>query len=248
MGISGGSSSGKSESAGYGYSSSLANSVNAAQNTSSQNVWGAQAPALGNLYQQAQDKAGQGVDAGSAGAMATGIGALSKLAGGTTPLDQFATPNSALAQQQLGAAATQIGNQFNRVVLPGLTSSAGVAGALGGSRDMLARGLAASDAQQQIADAGTSIYSNMWNSAASAAAGKTDAMLSAGQALPGAALQNFGLSWAPLQQLAGILGGPTVLGQSSGNSFGLSQAGSQSENWNSSKSTQSASNFGFNFF
>lgn len=244
MGMSGGSSSGQSSSSGYGYSSSLANSVNASQST--QNVWGGQAPALESLYGQAQQKAGQGVDAGSAGAMATGIGALSKMAGGTTPLDQFANPNSALANQQLGVAANQIGDQFNRVTMPGLTSSAGVAGALGGSRDGIARGIAASDAQRQIADAGTSIYSNMWNSAASAAAGKTDAMLSAGQALPGAALQNYGLSWAPLQQLSGILGGPTVLGSS--NSLGVSQAGTQSENWNSAKSSQSAANFGFNFF
>jgi hypothetical protein len=230
--MSAGSSNGASASSGYGYSSSLANSAT--------NVWGAQAAPLQSLYGQAQGQAGQGVDPSISGAAAGGVGALSKIAGGTTALDPFTNPNSDLARRQLSDASTEIGNNFNRVVMPGLTSAAGTAGALGGSRDYLARGVAASDAQSQISKAGTDIYSNIWNNASQAAAGKTDAMLSAGTSLPGAALQQYGLGWAPLQQLSGILGGPTVLSQS--------QAGTQSENWNSSKSTQKSSQFGFNFF
>lgn len=240
MGMSAGSSNGNSSSSGYGYSTNLAQSVN----QSNQNVWGGQAAPLTDLYAKAQTQAGAGVDSSMTQKSAGGVEALSQIAQGNTALDPFTNPNSDLARQQLQDASTQIGNQFSRVTLPGLTSAAGTQGALGGSRDALARGVAASDAQQQIGQAGTSIFSNMWNNAAQAAAGKTDAMLSAGQALPGAALQQYGLNWAPLGQLSQILGGPTVLG----NSMGVSQAGGQSENWNSSKSSQSASQFGFNFF
>lgn len=244
MGMSAGSSNGQSSSSGYGYSQNMAQSVNASN--SNQNVWGGQAPALQSLYGAAQGQAAAGMNPALTQASNGGIDALSKIAGGQTALDPFTNPNSDLARQQLQDASTQIGNQFNRVTLPGLTSAAGTAGALGGSRDSLARGVAASDAQQQIGQAGTSIFSNMWSNAAQAASGKTDAMLAAGQALPGAAMQNYGMSWAPLSQLAGILGGPTVLGNSS--AMGVSQAGGQSENWNASNSKQNASQFGFNFF
>jgi hypothetical protein len=231
--MSAGSSNGQSSSSGYGYSTNLAQSVN----SSTQNVWGGQSGALTNLYGQAQGQAARGVDPSISGASAGGVGALSKIAGGTTPLDGFADPSSSAGKAMMDSIAAGVGDKFNKVILPGLTSAAGQAGALGGSRDGLAKGVAASDAQSQIMQAA-------YGQAAQAAAGKTDAMLSAGTALPSAALQQYGLSWAPLGQLAGILGGPTVLG----NSMGVSQAGGQSENWNSSKSSQSASNFGFNFF
>lgn len=221
MGMSAGSSNGSSQSSGYGYSANMA----------ATNVWGAQQPGLENLYSSAQKQAAKGVDSSISGASAGGLSSLEKIAGGSTALDGFADPNSATAKGYMASVADDVGQNFNRVILPGLKSAAGVAGAYGGSRDYLARGVAASDAQGQIANAA-------WNNAASAAAGKTDAMLSAGSALPSAALSTYGLSWAPLAQLAGILGGPTV----------LSQAAGQSENWNASKSSQSSSQFGFNFF
>lgn len=233
MGMTAGSSNSNSSSSGYGYSTNMAQSVNA----STQNVWGGQADPLVNLYGQAQGQAAQGVDPNISAASAGGVNALSKIAGGQTPLDGFADPTSATAQGYMSNVADQLGQNFNRTILPGLQSAAGQAGALGGSRDYLARGVAASDVQGQVANAA-------WGNAAQAAAGKTDAMLSAGQALPGAALSQYGLSWGPLSQLASILGGPTVLG----NSAGMSQAGGQSENWNASQGSQKSSQFGFNFF
>lgn len=237
MGMTAGSSNSNSSSSGYGYSTNMAQSLNASNST--QNVWGGQAAPLTSLYGQAQGQAAQGVDPNISAASAGGVNALSKIAGGQTPLDGFADPTSATAQGYMSNVADQLGQNFNRTILPGLQSAAGQAGALGGSRDYLARGVAASDVQGQVANAA-------WGNAAQAAAGKTDAMLSAGQALPGAALSQYGLSWGPLSQLASILGGPTVLGNS--NSMGVSQAGGQSENWNASQGSQKSSQFGFNFF
>lgn len=260
MGFSGGSSNNSSSSYGYGYNQSLAQSLNAQQ--SNQNVWGAQAPALGNMYGQAQALAGKQAGAGAAsqalvdrnmGAVNQGIGAMGKIAGGGGPLAAYAQPNNALARQQLDAASAAIGENFQRNIIPGITSAAGQVGGIGGSREALARGVAAGDASNAIARAATDIYSQQYGIGAQAAAGQTDAMLTAASAMPGAATSavNLGMSpyaaaWAPLQSMAQILGGPTVLGQSSG--MGISQAASLGEDWRSQKSSGKSSQWGFNLF
>lgn len=256
MGFSGGSNSGSSSSTGYGYNQSLAQSMNA----STQNVWGAQAPALQDLYGRAGQLAGQQGDAGAVqqklvndnmGAVNGGIGALQDLAAGGGVLANYANPNSDMARSMLDNASQAIGENFNRNILPGITSAAGQVGGIGGSREALARGVAAGDAANAIGRAATDIYSQQYNVGAQAAAGLTDARLSAAQALPGAATGavNLGMSpyaaaWAPLTSMANILGGPTVLG----NSLGMSIAQGQSENWQSAKSSQKGNQWGFSLF
>lgn len=172
---------------------------------------------------------------------------MGNIAGGGGPLSQFANPNSALAQQQLADATSNIQQQMQRVTMPGIQSAAGLSGGIGGGRQGIAQGVAMGDAAQAISQAGTNIYANQYNQAAQAAAGQTDAMLSAGSALPGAATSayNLGMSpfssqWGPYSQLAGILGGPTVLG----NSYGISQAASGSENWGTATSQGKSSQMG----
>lgn len=256
MGFSGGSSNQSSSGYGYGYNQSLAQSLNA----STQNVWGAQAPALQNLYGQAGNLAASQADAGARsqglvdaqqGNVNAGMGALRNLASGGGPLAAYAAPNNELARQQLDQASAAIGENFNRNILPGITSAAGQVGGIGGSREALARGVAAGDASNAISRAATDIYSQQYGIGAQAAAGMNDSMLSAASAIPGAAagavnlgMSPYAASWAPLQSLAGILGGPTVLG----NSLGLSQASSEAENWNSQKSSGRSSQWGFNLF
>lgn len=249
MGFSGGSS--NQSSSGYGYNQSLAQSVNG------QSIWGPQAQQLINLYGQASKR--MGAQQGQVGAAAnkyaqegmaagqTGMDALQGIANMQGPLSQYAQPNSALAQQQLGSATSDITQNFMRNIMPGITSGAGLTGNIGGSRQALAQGVAAGDAASAIGKAGTDIYSNMWNTGAQAAAGLTDAASQAAGMIPGMAqgIYNLGMSpfqaqWAPLTSMAGILGGPQAL------SYGLSQAQSQGEQ--SQQSQGKSSQFGFSFF
>ena len=257
MGLSSGSSNQSSSSNSYGYNDSLAQSLN----QSTQGVWGAQAAPLSNMYQGASDLASQqqgqiggvanGLAASGGAATQSGISALQNIAGGGGPLSQFATPNSALAQSQLADATSNIQQQMQRVTLPGIQGQAGQTGGIGGGRHAIAQGVAMGDAANAVAQAGTSIYGNMYNTAAQAAAGQSDAMLSAGSALPGAATSayNLGMSpfssaWGPYSQLASILGGPTVLG----NSYGMSQAASGAENWGTSSSSGKSRQLGLNLW
>ena len=136
MGFTSGSSNQSSSSNQYGYSDSLAQSLN----QSTQNVWAPQGGALSNLYGRATNLANQqqGQIGGVANQLAgqggqdtrVGIDALRSIAGGGGPLSQFATPNSALAQQQLSDATSNIQQQMQRVTMPGIQTAAGVPAAL----------------------------------------------------------------------------------------------------------------------
>ena len=253
MGFSGGSSNQSSNS--YGYNSSLAQSMNA----STQNVWGPQAQALQGLYGQAgqlmgqqQGQVGTAANALAQPGVAASRGALNALGGIANmqgPLAQYAQPNSALAKQQLGNATADITQNFQRNILPSITQGAGLTGNIGGSRMALAQGTAAGDAAQAIGKAGTDIYSNMYQTGAQAAAGLTDAASQAAGMIPAAAqgLYNLGMSpfqahSTPITCMAGILGGPTTLGQS----YGLSQAQSIGEQL--ARGQGRSSQFGFQFF
>lgn len=253
MGVSGGSSNQSSQSNSYGYSSNLAESINAS------NVWGAQTPALTQGYKAASDLAASQQPAvtdaatrygaqGYADSQA-GTGALRDLAAGGGPLAAYATPNNALAKDQLAAMTADIGQQFRESILPGIRSSAGQVGGIGGSREALARGAAAGDAARAIGSAATNLYAQQYATGAQAAAGQTDAMLSAGQALPGAAASSYNLgmmpfqsAWGPIASLMSAIGGPTVLSQ------GVSRAQSASENWGNSTSSGKSSQFGLSLF
>ena len=210
-----------------------------------QSIWGGQSPFLQALYQGAQglqqQQSGQvpGAAAGYAqeglrGAR-TGMSQMQDIARTGGPVGQYAKPNNALAQEQLAQMSTNIGNEFQRNVLPGLNSAAGVAGAMGGSRNAIGRGLAASDAQRQIAEAGTNLYGQQYGIGAQAAGQATQARMGAAGALPGMGqdIYNLGMSpfsaaWAPYTALAQMIGSPVTLasskqsGKKSQFNFGLS--------------------------
>lgn len=257
MGSSGGSSSGSSSGAGYGYAMNLARSIN----SSSSNVWGAQSPALQNLYGDAtrlgneqQRTASNTANRLSSGVMDNanvGLDALTDVARTGGALAKFTNPNNDLARRQLADMSKQIGAQFSREILPGIRSGAGIGGNMGGSREALAKGVAAGDASRSIATAATDLYGNAYNSAMQAAAGVNDARINAGNSIGSMAqnVYNLGMAplqaaWAPIMSMAQAIGGPTVLSQSQGSSV----AGSQSENFNWSKSEQSGRNWGFNLW
>jgi len=195
---------------------------------SSQAIWGGQSPFLEQLYNSAQGLfnqqqgpvwanstglAQEGLAAGRAG-----INSMQDIARSGGPVGQYAQPNNALASQQLAAMSGDIGQNLQRNVMPSLNSAAGVAGGLGGSRNAIGRGLAASDAQRQIADAGTNLYGRQYEIGAQAAGAATQARLGAASELPGmgASQYNLGMSpftamWAPMTALASMIGSPTPL-------------------------------------
>jgi hypothetical protein len=185
-------------------------------------------PFLQNLYSQAQGlfNSQSALVPGASNAYAqegltgarAGMSSMMDLAQTGGPVSQYANPNNALAQQQLSQMSQNIGQNFQRDVLPALNSAAGVAGAQGGSRNALARGVAASDAQSQIAQAGTSLYGTQYGIGAQAAGAATQARLDASGALPGMgeSIYNLGMSpytaqWAPMTALASMIGSPTTL-------------------------------------
>jgi hypothetical protein len=228
MGLSGGTSSGSSSGASYGYNTSLAQSM--------QNIWGPQAGALAGMFGQATNLANQQQGQVPAAARTQGARVQPAAQSGLDQMRQFANPNSALVQRQTADLADTVGTEFNRTIMPGLNSAAGLGGNIGGSRDALARGVAAGDAARAISTGATDFFSHAFDMAGNAAA-----------QLPGMAagvynlgMQPFQSAWAPLSSLAGILGGPTVLNRS--------QAMSGAENWANQQSTNKSSQFGFNLW
>jgi len=195
---------------------------------SSQSIWGGQSPFLEYLYSAAQQmQQGQSANVtGAAGSLAAeglggaraGMASMQDIASTGGPVGQYAAPNNALAQEQLSQLSQNIGQNFQRDVMPALNSAAGVAGGLGGSRNAIGRGIAASDAQSQIAQAGTNLYGQQYGIGAQAAGAATQARMDAAGQLPGMgqSIYNLGLSpytaqWAPLTALAGMIGSPQAL-------------------------------------
>lgn len=193
-----------------GASLGYSQSKNRASSSSSQDIWGGQAPYLQDLYKQ-----GQGF-------------LESQMAGGDYG-SQFQAPAFAAWQQmmnpqgnpylqgQVQNAQWLAGEGFSNYILPALQSSAVAGGNLGGSRGGIAAGMAAQEAQRQQGDIATQFYGQAYQGdmqRALQALGMTGGL---------AGLQ--GASWSPLMQYAALLGRPTVLGESSstskGDSFGF---------------------------
>ena len=256
MGVSGGGGGGGGSSQGYDYQTQLQQQLSGGM----QSIWGPQASALSGLYGQAgktlqgqsgiQGAAGKQVGQVMPGAQA-GMQGLQRLAAGGGPLSSYAAPNNALAKQQVAQLSKDIGQNFQREILPGIRSGAGLAGALGSSRDKLAQGVAAGDAAQAIASGASDLYAQQYGIGAQAAAGQTDAMLGAAGQLPGAAAQTYNLgmmpyqaAWAPLMSAAGIFGDPTALSKQ----FGISQSVGAGESWNKGSQGKTKPQWGFNLF
>lgn len=228
MGISGGGGGGGSASQGYGYNAQLSQMM--------QQIWQPQAAALGGLYGQTSNLMNQ--------QMAQVPGAAQTMANQVMPQAQnaynlmagYANPNSQLAQQQLSDYSSQVGQNFQREILPGIRSGAGLAGGMGGSRAAVAQGIAAGDAARAIAQGGTDFYSRQYELGAQAA-----------QQMPqmGAQIYNMGMApysaaWAPLTSAAGIFGGPTPLS--------AQQSMGYQEDWNAGRGNPTKPQYGFQLF
>ncbi|RKZ92546.1 MAG: hypothetical protein DRQ40_08625 [Gammaproteobacteria bacterium] len=128
---------------------------------------------------------------------------------------------------QLEAYSGEVQRNLERNLLPAIGGQAQGFGQMGGSRQGVAEGLAVSDSNQQITDMASNLYNADMNRM--------------GQAMsqaPGLANFGMGVPWYGMNQYAGLLGDPTVLGGA---------AGSESSSSSSSFGEDSSSSYGYDY-
>lgn len=147
---------------------------------------------------------------------------------GTDYLESRIKGESPVLKEQIAALGDDLGAFFRDELNPAITSQAVGGGALGGGRQGVAQGIATREVGTQFARGVTALRSADIAARDAAARDLTSLQTSAAgtglaalPALLGIAQTGALADLAPFQALGGILGGPTVLGQSS--SFGTSQ-------------------------
>ena len=115
------------------------------------------------------------------------------------------------AQAQIGQLGQGLGRLFNQQIMPGIQSTFGQAGQLGGSRQALAQGQAAEGLGQAFTGGALDILGNSANLA-------LDANQAGLQGLDSVFGQGQNATFGSLPGLAGLLGDPTVLSKSKGKS------------------------------
>jgi hypothetical protein len=232
---------------GVGGSSGVSDSLS--QSQSGQSI------AFQDLFQQLFG----GANAAAQAVNANGIsGAANQLFTGGTNFLQSLTQNAgtdalqarigdtSARDTQLGALKTQLGDFFNEQVIPGINSQGIAAGTFGGSRDAVAQSMAAKAVGGQFAQGAASIIGTDQAQRDQAAAQLGQLNVQGGQAGLSSLSSLYGLAQGgataglvPYQLLAQIMGGPTVLGQSSSSS--IAKAISDSFN------NQGSQSYGFDF-
>jgi hypothetical protein len=179
-----------------------AGAFSAGQDQSSQNVWGGQGGYLQDLYAGGAGAVNQAQQERAAMLPDQQAALQRNLRGGVNP--------------ELQAYAGDVQENFTQNILPQIQGQAGMHNAIGGSRQGVAEGVAGGMANRDVSNFAAKLYGQDQDRALSALGMTTD-------------IQNQALT--PYQQLAGIIGGPTVLGESSGATVGGSQSigGSQSQ-------------------
>ena len=205
----------------------------------------AQAPFLAQLRNQAQGLQGQQQQQGIGtqdffnqaiqplqGAAGQGIGELGQIIGGQNQFQQqLATASqqgNPFLQQVIENTQGDISRNLTQNILPAIGSAAGLAGQRGSSRQGVAEGLATQDAQRLSAEAATNLNFQGFGQqlgAGQAALGNQQAAISQ---LPQALQAQLGLSQAQvagpfqnLNQLQGLIGAPSILGQGDSKSFAM---------------------------
>lgn len=137
--------------------------------------------------------------------------------------------NPALVQRQVGQLGQDLGNFFQEQILPGIQSDAINVGALGGSRQGVAEGLAAQGLGRSFASGVTDIYgqdAERGLAASTAGAGLLNQAnlggLSSLEGLYSLGLSPFASAFQPLLLQNSIVGAPTVLGSGKSTAFNFS--------------------------
>jgi len=159
-----------------------------------------------------------------------GMGMLPQL--GNNPflqsLQAQAGGNPGLVNQQVEQLSSDLGRSFQQQVLPGISRYAGGVGALGGSRQGVAEGIAGQGFADAFSRGVTDIYSaDALRSQQAATAGGgllAQGLLGGLSSMPGlfdTGLGQFTGGFAPLSIYSGILGAPTVLDRSRQSTAGI---------------------------
>jgi hypothetical protein len=203
-------------SAAYNQATGSSQGFTGGQSSGTQDVWGAQSPALAQLYSQAQQlMSGQG----AAGQGAAGVAQNARNAWA----DQLTPGGNPYFERSVQGAIDSATTGFNRNVLPELEARGVGVGQYGGQRDSLARGQAAGDFGDSLQRNVGQMYAGQYQG---------DRAL-AGQALGQSGMvQN--MQTAPLTTAGSLIGGPTVLGQQQASNFG--QQSAQNSSWGSALS------------
>ena len=204
----------------------------------------------GQIGQVAQDLGGQLLGAGGSalnnlqGIQGRLQGQLAGFGGfqdASAALRQQAFGENPQLGAQIGQLGQDIGRQFNQQILPGIESNALTAGQLGGGRQGVAQGLGIQASQDAFQRGATDLRSadiqrRLEAAGALGGLGLGQQAQTAGQ-LQGAGALNlggigelgglfnlglapFGAEFGPLQQLAGIIGDPSILSTSQGTATG----------------------------
>lgn len=194
----------------YSYGESFGSSFNRSGSSQSSqswqnpdSVWGVQSPYLQGLYGAASNI----FDSGGNQQAATDMWNMGSR-GLNDLLNPGANPLMEVYQQQM-----QQGLEQN--ILPTIRREAAGYNAVGGTRHGISEGMALQQAQREQSQFAAQLYNQ-----------DRDRMLGAATQVPGMMGAGLGIPWYGANQLAGILGPPTVLGGGggsigSGSSFGL---------------------------
>ncbi len=160
-------------------------------------------------------------------------------------LQQRLSEQNPFLNEQISQLGTDISQQFQQSILPGIRRGAQAVGGLGGARQGVAEGLASQGASLAFAQQSANLRFQDVGQRQQAASALQSGGIAQGQLQAGAAqaglgglggLAQLGLSpfqaqFAPLAQLSQLIGGPTVLsqqqsrgassGRSSGFNFGI---------------------------
>lgn len=241
--IGGSSSRSSSSSYGYSFSDSLEQSLSkdrvAFEDVFSQ-LYGGAAGAAGKAAQLAPMFQGQAADLYTGGMKF--LDTLSQESPLLARLNETGT-----ADEQIAALGSDLGTFFREELNPAITSQGVATGTLGGGRQGVAQGKAASSIAREFQRGATGIRTADVARRDSLAGMLAGDQIDRAQAGLGALPMLFGLAeggmtagLAPYAALSQILGGPTVLGESS--SYGA--ASSRSEETSQSKSKSKSFSFG----
>ena len=155
-------------------------------------------------------------------------------------------------QQQIDLLGEDLGKFFNEQINPAITSEAVAGGQLGGGRQGVAQGMAASEVGSQFTRGATALRAgdiNARDSAAGVLAQNTVQGAGVGfagiPAVAGAAQLGYGAELDPYARLAAILGGPTTLNTAGSASADFARSFSESLGVSSASSTTRSKGFNF---
>lgn len=172
---------------------------------------------------------------------------------GSAFLENRLAQGDQLTGEQIALLQQDIGQLFREELMPGITSDAVAGGQLGGGRQGVAQGQAMEQAANAFQRGAVDIRSRNQAQLDALAAGVAERNIQGAQVgLAGAgslmniAQQGFGAELAPMERLAAIFGGPTVLTQQDSAASGYSMsdaldfARAFSESFGRSESTERA--------